>query len=116
MNNAAQIGPTIRIKGEVISGEPLTIAGHVDGKIDAAGHPVNVVAGSHIKATISAETIVVGGAVKGKLHAATRIVVQQSASIDGELIAPAVSLAEGATIQGRIESAGRKKAALSLAS
>jgi cytoskeletal protein CcmA (bactofilin family) len=116
MNSAAHIGPTIRIKGELISREPLTIAGHLDGTIDADGHAVTVVAGSQINATLSADTIVVGGSVKGKLRAASRIVVHQSAHIEGELTAPAVSLAEGATIHGRVETAERKKPALSLAS
>jgi cytoskeletal protein CcmA (bactofilin family) len=116
MNSAAHIGPSIRIKGEIITREPLTIAGHVDGTIDADGHPLTALAGSQIKATVTAETIVVGGSLHGQLIANARIVVQQTAAIEGELSAPAISLADGASVHGRIETGERKKPALSLAS
>jgi hypothetical protein len=36
MTPTAHIGPTISIKGEVMSEEPLTIAGHVDGSVARA--------------------------------------------------------------------------------
>jgi len=63
-----------------------------------------------------ADTIVVGGRVYGKLQAGSRIVVHQTATIEGDLIAPAISLAEGANVQGRVETAARTKKVLSLAS
>jgi cytoskeletal protein CcmA (bactofilin family) len=116
MENAAYIGPSIRIKGEVISREPLTIAGHIDGTVDADGHPLTVVVGSHLKATVTAHTIVVAGSVDGQLIANARIVVKDTAKVEGELSAPAISLAEGAVVHGRVETTGEKKPALSLAS
>ena len=45
MSNTAHIGPTISIKGEVTSEEPLTIAGHVDGSVEVAGHVLTIVEG-----------------------------------------------------------------------
>jgi cytoskeletal protein CcmA (bactofilin family) len=111
----ARIGPSIRIKGEVISREPLTISGVVDGTIDADGHPLTVDDGGKVTATITAHTIVIAGKVNGSLSADARIVVRETATIDGDLFAPAVSLADGATVQGRVETAARKTT-LSLAS
>jgi cytoskeletal protein CcmA (bactofilin family) len=116
MDIAAQIGPSIRIKGEVTSREPLMIAGHVDGSIDVDGHALTVTPGSRIQATVTAHTIVVGGTVNGTLNANARIVVHETARIEGELSAPAVSLAEGATVQGRVQTAERPKPSLPLAS
>src|SRR3954469_2835490 len=115
METMARIGPSIRIKGEVISREPLTISGHVDATIDADGHPLTVDDGGKVTATITAHTIVVAGKVHGSLCADARIIVRETAMIDGDLSAPAVSLAEGAQVQGRVETAVKKKA-LSLAS
>jgi cytoskeletal protein CcmA (bactofilin family) len=115
METMAKIGPSIRIKGEVISREPLTISGHVEGTIDADGHPVTVDDGGKVNATITAHTIVVAGKVHGSLCADARIIVRETATINGDLSAPAVSLAEGAHVQGRVETAA-KKSALSLAS
>jgi cytoskeletal protein CcmA (bactofilin family) len=115
MDTMARIGPSIRIKGEVISREPLTISGQVDGTIDADGHPLTVDDGGKVTATITAHTIVVAGKVQGSLCADARIIVRETATINGDLSAPAVSLAEGALVQGRVETAAKKNA-LSLAS
>ena len=116
MEMPAQIGPSIRIKGEITASEPLTIAGSVDGSIEVVGHPLTVVAGGRVAATLVADTIVVGGSVKGPLNASARIVIRDTATIEGDLSAPSVSLAEGATLRGRVQTAERRKPALPLAS
>lgn len=115
MESVAKIGASIRIKGEVISREPLTIAGHVDGTIDVDGHPLTVEEGGLVAATITADSIFVAGQVNGSLIAAARIVVRNTASVEGDLSAPSISVADGALVHGRVETADRKPA-LSLAS
>jgi cytoskeletal protein CcmA (bactofilin family) len=115
MESAAYIGPSIRIKGEVTAREPLAIAGHVDGTIDADGHSVTIDAGGCLMATVTAQTIVVGGCVVGQLTAGERVVIRATAEVEGDISAPSVSLADGAVLRGRIETAERKPA-LQLAS
>jgi cytoskeletal protein CcmA (bactofilin family) len=116
METAAHIGPSIRIKGEITASEPLTIAGYVDGSVEVQGHPLTIMVGGRVSATLVADTIVVGGSVNGRLNAGARIVVRDTATIEGDLSAPAVSLADGATVQGRVQTAERQKPALPLAS
>lgn len=108
MESAARIGPSIHIKGQVFAQEPLTIAGHVTGTIDVTGHPLVVTDSGQIAADIVAHTIVIGGHVHGKLLADGRIVVSKTASFQGDLSAPAVSVDDGAHVQGRLEVAGRR--------
>ena len=108
MDCVAHIGPSIHIKGQISAQEPLTIAGHVTGSIDVTGHPVIVTDSGNIAADIVAHTIVVGGVVNGKLLADGRIVVNRTANIEGEMSAPAVSVDDGALVQGRFEIAGRR--------
>jgi len=115
MDTCAQIGPSIRIKGSVTAHEPLTIAGHVDGSIDVSGHRLTVTQAAVIAADVMAHTIVVAGTINGAVSAEARVVVEQTATIDGELSAPAVSVDDGAQLRGRFEIVG-KKAALQLAS
>jgi cytoskeletal protein CcmA (bactofilin family) len=115
METIAKIGPSIHIKGEVTSREPLTIAGQVEGTIDVDGHALTVEESGHVTASVTALTIVVAGAVNGRLLASERIAVRKTAQIEGDLTAPAISLADGATVQGRVETAARTPA-LSLAS
>jgi len=108
METIARIGPSIHIKGEVSAREPLSIAGHIDGTVNVDGHALTVDAGGQVKAAVTAETIVVAGAVHGCLMADARIVVRETATVDGDISAPAISVADGATVHGKIETAGRK--------
>jgi cytoskeletal protein CcmA (bactofilin family) len=108
MNSTWHVGPTISIKGEVISQEPLTIAGHVDGSVEVVGHALTIAEGGKVTATLLAKTIVVSGAVKGSLCAKDTIVVGETAVVEGDLAAPAVRLADGAVVQGRIDTGDRK--------
>lgn len=108
MDCVAHIGPSIHIKGQISAEEPLTIAGHVTGSIDVKGHPVIVTDSGTIVADIVAHTIVIGGNVNGKISADGHIVVSRTATFEGDLSAPAVSVVDGALVQGRLEVAGRR--------
>lgn len=119
MNQTAQIGPSIHIKGEVTANEPLTIAGQVDGTIDVPGHALTVTADGRVTATVTADTIIVAGSVNGLLEAVARIIVRETGIVEGDLNAPTISLADGATLHGRVETATKaekRPTALPLAS
>jgi len=116
MDSIALIGSSIHIKGEVSAQEPLTIAGHITGSIDVAGHRLTLTEASHIDADIKAHTIVVGGQVNGKMNAEERIIVEPTATLVGDVSAPVLTVREGAMLQGRLEIAGhRRPVALKLA-
>jgi cytoskeletal protein CcmA (bactofilin family) len=108
MSSSAQIGPSIRIKGDIAAHEPLTIAGHVTGTIDVSGHALTLTEAAQVTADVIAHTIVIDGNVNGKLNADGRIVVRQTAKVEGDLSAPTVSVDEGAQVRGRFEIAGRR--------
>ncbi len=113
--DCARIGRTIHIKGEVSAAEPIIVDGSVVGSIDLTGHPLTITENGNIDATVIAHTVTVSGRVTGTITASARIVVQQSARVDGDLAAPAVTVQDGATIHGRLEVEGRR-AGLALAS
>ena len=111
MATIAGIGPSIHITGDVTASEPLTIAGHVDGTIAVDGHALTIAAGGRVKASLTAHTIVIGGHVDGPLNAGARIVVGATGTIEGDLSAPAVSFADGATVHGKVQTAARGRSA-----
>ena len=115
MSTSAGIGPSIRIKGEIVAREPFLISGHVDGTIDVDGHMLTVAEGATVAATATADTVVIPGNVKGDVSAATKIVVRETARVEGGISAPTVSISDGATINGKVETTSRKNT-LSLAS
>jgi len=104
----ASIGPSILIKGTLIANEPLTIAGRVDGTVEIKGHVLTLAAGGRLTADVTADTIIVDGQVNGSLTADVRIVVRATATIDGDLMAPAISVADGATLNGKIETVAQR--------
>jgi len=103
----SQIGPSIRIKGEVTAQEPLTIAGQVEGSVDVSGHELTVAEGGRATADLTADRIVIGGEANGKLAAASAISVAATGRVEGELTAPSVSFADGAYVKGRVEASGK---------
>ena len=103
MHERAGVGSTIVIKGELTAQEDVIIAGRVDGMITVTGHRVIVEAGAHVAGDITATGIVVGGTVEGSLMAEERIQVQAGADLQGQASAPRVVVADGALVNGRIE-------------
>ena len=108
MNISAGIGKTIRIKGEIVAREPLVIAGRVEGTVEVDEHALTIAEGATVDAAVTAESVVIEGTVRGDLAAISKIVVHQTAKVDGECSAPIISVADGALIQGKIETTQRK--------
>ena len=102
------IGKSIRIKGDVVAREPFLIAGRVEGTIAVDQHTLTIAPDASINAAITAESVVIEGTVEGDLAATSKILVHSTAKVEGECSAPIVSIAEGAIVQGRIETTQRK--------
>ncbi|HJR60673.1 MAG TPA: polymer-forming cytoskeletal protein [Vicinamibacterales bacterium] len=103
MHERADVGSTVVIKGELTAHEDVVIAGRVEGSINVTGHLVVVEAGGHVEGDITATGIVVAGTVEGSLTAEERIQVQTGADLQGDVSAPRVVVADGALVNGRIE-------------
>src|SRR5262245_9979451 len=103
MEQRAQLGSSIRIKGEFSAKEDVVIAGHVEGSINVEGHLVIVENCAELAADIVARAIVVSGTLKGSLVAEERIELRNNATVEGEMQAPRVGMAEGAIFRGRLE-------------
>jgi cytoskeletal protein CcmA (bactofilin family) len=73
------------------------------------GHTLTVAEGANVAATVTADSVVIQGTVKGAMSATSKIVVQPTAKLEGEFSAPSISIADGAIVQGRIETTGRKE-------
>ena len=110
---SAGIGQSIRIKGEIVAREPLVISGRVEGTIEVDQHTLTIAHGASVSAAITAESMVIEGTVRGDLAAITKIAIQATAKLEGECSAPRVSIADGAFVQGKIETTQRRFAGAS---
>jgi cytoskeletal protein CcmA (bactofilin family) len=116
MNQRAGVGSSVVIKGELKAHEDVVIAGRVEGSINVTGHLVVVEAGAHVVGDITATGIVVSGAVHGSLLAEERIQAQVGADLQGDISAPRIAVADGAVVNGRIETATASSRKLKVAS
>jgi cytoskeletal protein CcmA (bactofilin family) len=116
MQPSADVGRSVVIKGELHAQEDVTIAGRVEGTIHVDGHTVTVHAGGHVAGDITARAVIVAGTVDGHVRAAERLQLQASADVRGDLAAPRIGIADGASFEGRVEMPASTNAALRLAS
>ena len=64
-----------------------------------------------IKAEIHAKSVVVIGKVSGNIHGTDRIEIQSTGVVQGDVIAPRLVVAEGAVLNGNIQTGGKPAAA-----
>ncbi len=98
----ARVGRTIMFKGDMIGDEDLLIDGRVEGSVDVRSHSVTVGPKGNAEADIMGRIVRVEGQVQGNLTAGEQIVLLSSASVEGDLVAPRVSLEDGAYFRGRV--------------
>ena len=97
------IGKSVIIKGELSGSEDLIIEGQVDGKIELRQNILTIGPNGKIKAEVFAKSIVVHGEVHGNITASEKVDIRDNGSVDGDLSAPRVAIAEGAHFRGSID-------------
>lgn len=102
-SSGATIGPSIDIHGDVTGKEDLVIQGRVEGKVDLKQNQVTVGTSGRVTADISARTITVEGEVDGNLYGDERVIVRRSGRVRGNIVAPRISLEDGASFNGSID-------------
>jgi cytoskeletal protein CcmA (bactofilin family) len=102
-SDAAVIGRSIQINGDLRGGEDLRIEGDVTGTVELRNSALTIGKEGKVKADVYARSIAVDGETKGDLYAAERVSVHVNARVQGNIIAPKVSIEEGAHFKGSIE-------------
>jgi len=100
---AVNIGKSVVIKGELNGSEDLTIEGQVEGKIELRQNILTIGPNGRIKAQVFAKSVVVLGEVTGNVTATEKVDIRDNGSVDGDIAAPRVAIAEGAHFRGSID-------------
>ena len=103
------IGKSVIIKGELSGSEDLTIEGQVEGKIELRQNILTIGPNGKIKAQVFAKAVVVQGEVQGNITATERVDIRDNGSVDGDLSAPRVAIADGAHFRGSIDMQKRRR-------
>ena len=97
------IGKSVVIKGELNGSEDLTIEGHVEGTIQLREHVLTIGPNGKIKAQVFAKSVIVLGEVHGNITASDKVDIRDAGSVEGDLIAPRIAIAEGAHFKGAVD-------------
>jgi cytoskeletal protein CcmA (bactofilin family) len=101
--DVVNIGKSVVIKGELNGSEDLTIEGQVEGKIELKDHVLTIGPNGKIKAQVFAKALIVLGEVNGNVTATDKVEIRDGGSVDGDIIAPRVAIADGAHFRGSVD-------------
>ena len=104
---ACVIGPKTTIKGDITGDEDILVDGVVEGQIRIS-RDLRIGPGGVVKATVEAQSVVVSGELLGDCHALQRVEIQATGRLTGNIRAPRVLIAEGATFKGNSDMSVRK--------
>lgn len=100
---AAVIGPSIHIDGDVRGEEDLLIEGEVSGTVQLKNNSLTIGPQGKVRADVYAHSIYVDGYLEGDLYGSERVHIRKSAQVRGNVTSPRVSVEDGAKFKGSIE-------------
>ncbi|HZF31974.1 MAG TPA: polymer-forming cytoskeletal protein [Gammaproteobacteria bacterium] len=103
LRDAAVIGPSIHIDGDVRGEEDLLIEGEVNGTVQLKNNSLTIGPNGKVRADVSANSVYVDGYMEGDLFGSERVHIRKSAQVHGNVTSPRVSLEDGAKFKGSIE-------------
>jgi cytoskeletal protein CcmA (bactofilin family) len=96
------IGDVTKFTGEVRFKSMLRIDGHFSGSISSPDGTLIVTDGAQItEAVIEVAVAEINGRVEGNIHATKELVLGRSASVTGKVVAPVLTVEEGALLNAK---------------
>jgi cytoskeletal protein CcmA (bactofilin family) len=105
------LGPSLTVTGEITCEEDVTIHGKVNGHITMTRGTLVVAPTGRTEADVHGIRITVHGKVKGDIVASERLELTETAVVSGMIGAPSLVVHDGATFDGVVDMAAKKKTA-----
>ncbi len=99
------IGNNIAIEGEITGSDSLTIFGVVRGRIHVK-ESVIISPSARVEADVESASVEVAGHVHGNISAAEKVELKAGGKLVGDVKAPRMLVADGASFKGNITMAG----------
>jgi len=100
--NGTYFGPNIVFEGTVSGTEPVIIEGTVKGQINL-NSDLRIGTKARVEAKVHAKNVTVEGKLTGDVSADERVELIASATVDGNIKAPKIIVAEGARFRGAVD-------------
>lgn len=101
-NGTTFIGANIIVEGTLSGSEPVIVEGTIRGNVKLSAD-LRVGTKARIEATVHARSIIIEGRVEGDISADDRVELVAGSSVDGNIKAPKIVVAEGAKFRGNVD-------------
>ena len=105
MSIETRIISTTIVRGRISGDDNLLVDGRVEGDVSVDGD-LTLHVDARIDGNIDAKQIEINGTVKGNITASVSLAITKAAKVQGDLVAPSITIADGALIRGGIEVGG----------
>ena len=105
---ATLISEGCKISGLITGNSDFQISGEIDGHCDLEG-TVTLTKNGIWTGTIKAGNVIVAGQVEGSIVASGNVEITETARISGTVSAEAIAVAEGAVVEGIMQTTGRSE-------
>lgn len=99
---ASLVGRSVRIAGDISSGQDLYVDGEVDGQMELTDHKLTIGPQARVKANIRAQNVVIVGWAEGNIQATERVELCSQSSLTGDIKTPRIVIKDGAHFKGTI--------------
>lgn len=101
------IGPASRLSGDYSTSEELVVLGQVDGQ-QLRSPRLTIGPQARVRANIRTEHVRIEGLVTGDIHAEGSVIVHGSATVNGDIHCPQITIKDGAVVNGLVNQDTRK--------
>jgi len=100
---AATIGKAVKVNGQIMSQEDLSVDGDVEGTVELVQHKLTIGPNGKVHAAVKAREVVVPGAIQGNVEASDKIEIRKDAKLVGDIKAARIIVEDGAYFKGSID-------------
>ena len=103
------IAPDLSIEGTITGQGHVRIAGRFKGDVNVQGN-LTIEAGAKVTGSVRAATVTIGGELEGNIESATRVELQQTGVLIGDVTSGSLTVAAGSKMRGSVEFGWDEKA------
>lgn len=108
------IAPDLAIEGTISGQGHVRIAGRFKGDVNVQGN-LTIEAGAKVTGSVRAATVTIAGELEGNIESATRVELQQTGVLVGDVTSGSLTVAAGSKMRGTVEFGWDEKAGRSTA-
>ena len=105
------IGKDTKVEGAMKVSQSLRIDGFFKGKLSASDTLIVGSTGELSEVTINVKNAIIGGKIKGNIVASSKVTLESSSRLDGDLTAKLLVIEEGALFSGNCRSGDQAQVA-----